>query len=127
MAYSIDRSTKIVRVVYTGTLTNKDILGVLNDSLVVFGKESSPPNRIEDMRDVNAISIGFSELLNLADEVKKLQLPHVVKSAILTGNSVQYGVARIFQTLLDHPRSKIGVFSSEEDANNWLSATDKDD
>jgi hypothetical protein len=125
MSYSIDRSANFVRVTYSGALTNKDILEVLNDSLATLGKVSNQPNRIEDMRNLDAINIGFGELLNLADNVKQLQLPQVVKSAILTCNSLQYGVARIFQTILDNPQSKIGIFSSEEEANSWLSATDE--
>ena len=124
MSYSIDTSDKFIRVTYEGTLDNKDIQGVLRDGLIKDGKELNLINRIEDMRKLKGITIGFDELRGFTESLRTIQLPQTVKTAILTGNPLQYGIARMFQSILEHPQMKIEIFSNEEEANNWLSAID---
>jgi hypothetical protein len=122
MPYSIDTSTKFIKVTYSGTLDNNDIQGVLKDSLIVGGNELNLINRIEDMRELYGIKIGFDELMDFTENLRTIQLPHAVKTAILTGNSLQYGIARMFQTILEHPQMAIKIFSNEEEACKWVSA-----
>jgi hypothetical protein len=90
---------------------------VLKDSLITKGKELSLINRIEDMRKLKGIAIGFDELMGFTKNLRTIQLPQIVKTAILTGNPLQYGIARMFQTILEHPQVK-------EKAYEWLSSTD---
>ncbi|MCX6121517.1 MAG: STAS/SEC14 domain-containing protein [Ignavibacteriales bacterium] len=122
MSYSIDASTKFIRVTYSGTLDNNDIQGVLKDSLIVGRNELNLINRIEDMRELHGIKIGFDELMDFAENLRTIQLPQIVKTAILTGNSLQYGIARMFQSILEHQQMEIKIFSNEEEAYNWLLA-----
>jgi hypothetical protein len=124
MSYSIDTTTKFIRVIYEGTLDNNDIQGVLRDGLLTDGKELKLINRIEDMRKLKGTKIGFDELMGLTENLRTIQLPHIVKSAILTSNTLQYGMARMFQTILEHPQMKVKIFSNEEEAYTWLSMTD---
>jgi hypothetical protein len=122
MSYSIQINPDYTRVIYTGTLNNKDIQGVLKDSLTQDGNKLKLINRIEDMRELHGIKIGFDELMDFTENLRTIQLPHGVKTAILTGNSLQYGIARMFQTILEHPQMEIKVFSHEEEACKWVSA-----
>jgi hypothetical protein len=124
MSYSIETNTKFVRVTYSETLNVNDIHGVLRDALIIDGKELKLINRIEDMRKLDGINIGFNELRGFTDNLRTIQLTRIVKSAILTGNSLQYGIARMFQTILEHPQMDIKIFSHEEEAVNWLSRID---
>jgi hypothetical protein len=107
-----------------GTLNNEDIQGVLRDGLEVNVKELKFPNRLEDMRKLRGIKLGFDDLMSFTKNIHTIRLPHIVKTAILTGNPLQYGVARMFQSILEHPQMKIEIFSNEEEAYNWLSAID---
>jgi hypothetical protein len=124
MSYSIDANAAFIRVVYGGTLENNDIHGVLRDSLGTDGKELKLINRIEDMRKLHGIHIGFTELMDFAQNLRTIQLSKPVKTAILTSNPLQYGVARMFQSILEHPQMEIKIFSDEEEASHWLSAKD---
>jgi len=63
-------------------------------------------------------------LSGLTEKLRTIQLPQIVKSAILTSNPLQYGIARMFQSILEHPQIKIEIFSNEEEACKWLSAID---
>jgi hypothetical protein len=121
MSYSIDKSDKFIRVIYSGTLKNQDIQGVLRDSLIMNGGELKLTNRIEDMRRLKGIRIGFDELMALTEKLRTIQLSRVVKTAVLTSNSLQYGTARIFQSIVAHPQMEVEIFVNEEEANNWLS------
>jgi hypothetical protein len=121
MSYSIDKSEKFIRVIYSGTLKNQDIQGVLRDSLIMNGGELKLTNRIEDMSRLKGIRIGFDELMALTEKLRTIQLSRVVKTAVLTSNSLQYGTARIFQSIVAHPQMEVEIFVNEEEANNWLS------
>ena len=124
MSYSIDTSTGFIKVTYMGTLDSKDIQGVLRDGLITEGKELKTTNRLEDMRKLKGIKIGFQDLMGFTENIRTIQLPRTVKTAILTGNLLQYGIARMFQSILVHPQMKIEIFSNEAEANNWLSVRD---
>jgi hypothetical protein len=124
MPFTVEKSTQLIRVTYTGTLDNKDIAGVLQDSLTMDGSELNLINRLEDMRNLRGIKIGFDDLMDFTKNLRVIQLPRVVKSAILTGNPLQYGIARMFQTILEHPQMDIKVFSHEEEALRWISTID---
>jgi hypothetical protein len=120
MSHSIEKSTELTKITYWGTLTNDDIEGVVKNA--VDNLELS--NRIEDMRNLHDVSIGFKELLSFTQILEKMEIPQTVKSAILTGSPLQYGIARMFQTILSHSQMKIQVFTDEEKARSWLSSSD---
>jgi hypothetical protein len=120
MPYSIDTSNEFAKVTYIGTLDNKDIQGVLREGLKTDGKELKVTNRLEDMRKLKGIKIGFEDLMGFTENIRTIQLPQSVKTAILTGNPLQYGIARMFQSILVHPQMKIKIFTDEEEAHKWL-------
>jgi len=122
MSYSIDKTTEFIKVTYWGSLTNDDIQAVtkyaLNNNVIDF------INRIEDMRKLDSVNLGFKELSGFTQNLRTLQLPRIVKTAILTNGPLQYGIARMFQIILDHPKMKIEIFSNEEEAYKWISSVD---
>jgi hypothetical protein len=125
MPYSIDNTNnKFIKITYVGTLSNEDIRGVLKDGLTADGKELEYPNRLEDMRKLRGIQLRFDDLMGFAETIRTIRLPRTVKTAILTGNPLQYGIARMFQSILEHVQMNIKVFSNEEEASHWLSAID---
>jgi hypothetical protein len=125
MSYSIDDlNNKFIKITYVGTLNNEDIQGVLKEGLKADGKELKFPNRLEDMRKLRGIQLRFDDLMDFVENIRTIKLPHIVKTAILTGNPLQYGIARMFQSILVHSQMKIQVFSHEEEASHWLSDTD---
>jgi len=115
---------KFIRVIYEGTLENNDIHGALKDALITGGNKLNLFHRLEDLRNLKETNIGFTELRGFTDKLRNIQLPQKVKSAILTSNPLQYGIARMFQSILDHPQVEVAIFSNEDEAHNWLSAVD---
>jgi hypothetical protein len=43
------------------------------------------------------------------------------KTALLVDDSTQYGLSRMFQTLVDGYPTQIGIFLNEDDARRWIS------
>ena len=64
--------------------------------------------------------LSFAELHAFAAKRRKAPLKNAVKSAIVAGDAVQYGFARMYQTLNEHPYLRIEIFQSEEPARAWL-------
>lgn len=123
MSYSVERGADVTKVTYWGTLTTDDIQGVLRDATKIEdGEATDLMNRIEDLRNVDSIDIGFEEVSSLSQTLGNLHLPHIVKAALLTRGPLQYGMARMLQAILDHPTIRIAVFTNEEEARQWLSA-----
>ncbi|RPI06446.1 MAG: STAS/SEC14 domain-containing protein [Ignavibacteriae bacterium] len=122
MPYTIDKNGGVIKVHYTGSLTDEDIRGVVSSSLDCG--EIDTTDRIEDMRNLNSIHLGYKELAKITANLQNLQLPRIVKTAILTDNPLQFVFARMFQTILDHPQMKIEIFSDEAQACSWLSSGD---
>ena len=124
MFYSIDASNRFIRVICEGTVNKTDIQVVFRRLLIIDGKELIFTNHIVDMRKLDLSKIGYNELTDVAENLRNIQLRRKIKLAIITINSLQYGIARMFQTILEHPQIEVGIFSNDEEAYNWLSIMD---
>jgi hypothetical protein len=118
MPYSIEKIPGLIKVTYWGTLNKEDVLGVIDHSF--NGKVTDNSDRIEDMRNLHSVQTGYADLIEVTKQLHGLQLPRTVKTALLTSNALQYGVARMFQSILDHPQMKLEIFTNEKEAMNWL-------
>ena len=124
MGYAIDTTKSIWRITFLETLTNDDLRKLLDDADAIEKPAPVVANRIVDFRQLETINIGFHELSDFAAGRRRLGFPNNLKSAILTNNPVQYGFARMFQTILEHPQITVRIFNNETDAIEWLSQSD---
>ncbi len=128
MSYSIERGARFIRVRYWGTLTTSDVQRIVRDATSAENRPSSAfMNRIEDLRNIDSITIGFKEVSSLSQRLSNLHLPRIVKTALLTRGPLQYGMARMFQAILDHPTIRVSVFTSEDEALKWLALPESED
>jgi len=121
MPFTIDASQPILRITFSGKLTNQDLLDLGREASRIESGYPVIPHRLTDMRSVERVEINFQGVLALATERLKLRFPNMFKSAILAGDVVHYGFARMFETLNDHPQIVIAIFSDEPEALRWLS------
>jgi hypothetical protein len=125
MSYSIDTSNRFIRVMCEGTLNKTDVQVVSRRPLIIDGNELTFTNHIiVDIRKHDLIKIGYDELMTMAEYLRNIQLPRKIKSAIITINSLQYGIVRMLQTILEGAQIEVKIFSNDEEASNWLSAMD---
>jgi hypothetical protein len=121
MPFTIDTNQPILRVTFTGTLSNQDLLEAGKETARLESAYSVIPHRICDLRPVTRVEINFQGVLALATERLKLTFPNSFKSAIIASDVVHYGFARMFETLNDHPQITIAIFPDEPEAMRWLS------
>jgi hypothetical protein len=125
MSYSIDTSNRFIRVICEETLNRTDVQVVSRRPLIIDGNELSFTNHIiVDIRKLDLSKIGYDELMTMAEYLRNIQLPRKIKSAIITINSLQYGIVRMFQTILEDEQIEVKIFSNDEEAYNWLAAMD---
>jgi len=121
MGYIIDVSQSIWRIVFSETLTSADLRQLAKEAAEIETNTPVVASRLVDLRELCTITVGFSEVGDLAAARRSLTLPNSIRSALLVSNPVQLGYARMFQTLLEHPQIEVRVFSDEKDALVWLS------
>jgi len=121
MPFAIDSSQAVIRFTLSGTLTNQDLQELGSEAERLDRSFAVVPHRLTDCRPITRLEINFGGVLALARERLKLEFPNTFKSAIVAGDVVQYGFARMFETLNDHPQIVIAVFSDEAEAMRWLS------
>lgn len=106
----------------TGILTEADLtsgarrLAEAEDALVPV------PNRLLDLTQVESIAFGFPEVLALATHRRNRTFANDIKSGIVVASEVQRGFARMYQTLVDHPRIHLEIFDDRTAAEAWLRA-----
>jgi hypothetical protein len=67
-----------------------------------------------------AVNLNFSVLAELSKVRELAKLKNPIKSAIWAANPVQYGFARMYQTLSQNPNLEVQVFNDLESADAWL-------
>ena len=108
-----------------GLLTKADLVALGDAVLALEAKVAITPSRITDMTAVDAMEVGFSDMLALAERRRASTVSGPIKSAIVVANPVQYGTARIFQTLNDHPQVTLEIFHDRASAIDWIRASGK--
>lgn len=117
------------RLYFEGELLCADISGVVEErSLQAFitairemeGTVAATPPRLTDLSAVTKMDIRFKEISHLAELRKAVTFPNAFKSALVAAQPVQYGFARMFQTMNDHPQITIRVFTDRAEAVRWL-------
>ena len=96
----------------------EDVQGVIGDA--IKGDAVEYKNRIEDARNVTSVELGYKEFQEFAKTIRAAKRPHAVKMAILTKSSLQFGIARMFQMLVDDSSLKVEIFTDEIVVRKWL-------
>ena len=122
MAVDIEIRDDVLCVTLSGTVTRADLMRVGFAMAKVEDDYVIAPPRISDFSVVETIEVGFDEMLALAEHRRQSNLRNPVRSAIVVANAVQRGMARMFQTLHDHPLVTLEIFDDYSAAMAWLLA-----
>ena len=85
--------------------------------------EASHPvslDRITDLTAVERFEVGFREIFYFAIRRSAQRFSRVVKSAIVVQEPVQFGIARVYETLNENPQIQIRILRSVTEANEWF-------
>jgi hypothetical protein len=72
------------------------------------------------MTDLARFDVGFNSVDALASRRRESRVVGPTRTAILVMNELQFGVARMYQTLNDHPQITTRIFRDRDEAMRWL-------
>ena len=103
MPFDMTMAEGYLRIRLHGRLTN-EVLSALGDAILALEADLpvTPPR------------------LAVAEQRRASTVANPIQSAIVVANPVQYGVARMFQTLNDHPQITVEIFHDRASAIAWL-------
>ena len=83
--------------------------------------ESEPFNRFTDLSNLEAIQIRFGHVFEIAQQRRKaVEHKPPVKSAIYAHSMVGFGVARMYETLMEPSTIDVRAFCNLADVVRWL-------
>jgi len=124
MAYRIFFEGPTLVVVLSGTVEAADLHEIASEIIALEEGGTNTPNRLIDVRAIEDATVGYQDMARLADRSRARPLSAKIRSAILVGQPVQLGYARMFQILNDHPQITVRIFEDELAARVWLATGD---
>jgi len=124
MAYEMRTEGGVLKIVFSGTFTNADMSRAATELVEVEASSDIVPHRSADLRPVDRLEIDFKGVFGVTDARRRRNLRNPIKTAIIASDIVQFGFARMFQTLNDHPQIVIAIFGNDESAHQWLQLAD---
>ena len=120
MAYLVSYDGSLVLVQFSGTLTREDLERVGDEIIAIERGGAHTPHRLTDFRQITDIAVGYAEMSALAERSRARPLGAHIRSALVVGQPVQMGFARMFQILNEHPRVAVRIFEDETSARAWI-------
>jgi len=120
MPYRVYFEGEILRADFTEIVIDREIIEFATVLEKMERSRPVVPHRISDLSKTSGLNIGFRELLALADRRKSVRFVNAFKSAIIAQQPVHVGLARMFQTLNEHPQITIKIFPDLPAALAWI-------
>lgn len=122
MAYQIKEEPAFIRITFSGTLKAPEMQAALKKLEAMEAASVTLPPRLIDLSAVERSEINAEDVQAVAARRKSRRFPNAFRSAIVAPEPAQYGYARMFQSLTDHPDIKLRVFDDLAKATAWLTA-----
>lgn len=120
MAYDIQFLDGLVRTTLYGQLTAHDLMEIAKVAAEIETRMEVSPDRLTNMSRVTGVSLDFAAMEAFAAKRRDAPLKNRVKSAIIAPQALQFGFARMYQTLNENPNIELAVFRDEASAVLWL-------
>jgi len=120
MPITTDYQGEFIVIRMSGSISLPELLEHAQGVAAIEAGQSVTPHRIAILPSGLVCDLSFPELHAFAAKRRAARLKNPVKSAIVAADAVQYGFARMYQTLNEHPHLQVEIFQSEAVALAWL-------
>jgi len=120
MPFEIRNEGDCLFIVLSGVLTAPDLHRLVTEAQALEEAMSAVPNRITDMTSVVKFEFDSGAIAEIAERRRARTFPNSFKSGLIAGRPVALGLARMFQTLNDHPQIEIKIFGTVQEAKDWF-------
>lgn len=126
MGFEVRMDGPLLRMRFFDALTRADLCGLAEEMLACEARQPVTPSRLTSLADVTHVEVGFSEMLDFVERRRAVGPRQPIRSALVVAEAeaVQFGIARMFQTLNDHPLVSVRIFRDEASALAWLGEED---
>ncbi len=122
MAYRIKEEPAFIRITFSGKITTRDLQAAVQELEALEASRVTLPHRLTDLSGMKQSEVKAEDVQAVAKKRKSRRFPNAFRSAIVAPQPAQYGYARMFQSLTDHPDIQIQVFDTVTEAMAWLAA-----
>jgi hypothetical protein len=122
MAFDLKIQKSIVRITFKGFVDSRDLESL--DELIskIEAEREVTPDRLSDLSFIKGVKLTCTALEEFTDKRRQAILKNRVKSAIVVPRLLQYGIARMYQTLNDNPKIHSRIFTDKSRALKWLTS-----
>jgi hypothetical protein len=120
MPYQIQANRNLVRVTYTGHVTDAEVLQCATELGELRTGYDQPPNQLMDFSGIEMQDTRYELLLPIGAKLRKQTFARAFRYAMVARTPLSYGIARMFQTLISHPQIDVRIFSTVGEAEHWL-------
>jgi hypothetical protein len=119
MSVVVERAVGFILVRFDGNLSIAE-LAQAADLLDAVDRASPGIYRLIDLTAVSGVNLDFGAIARFAEDRRRWSLARRVKAAILVGSDVMFGLARMYEQMLDNPEISVDVFRNRTAAMAWL-------
>ena len=103
-----------------GLFTARELDRMATEAEIAEASHFVSLDRITDLTAVEYFEIGFREIYLFAIRRSAQRFSRVVKSAIVVQEPVQFGIARIYESLNENPQIHLRIVQSVPEAIEWF-------
>jgi hypothetical protein len=122
MAFDVEMAGSYMRIRLYDTLTDADLRGLAEAVIVIEAPLTTTPSRVADLSGLTRLEVGYNGVDALAQRRRDIRVKGTSRTALVVANDMQFGVARMYQTLNDHPKITTEIFRDLESALAWVAA-----
>ena len=120
MAFEVAMDGDYMRIRLYDTLTDADLRGLADAVIAIEAQHAVTPSRIADFTELTRFEVGFNGVDALAQRRREIRVKGATRTALLVENEMQFGIARMYQTLNDHPQITTEIFRDRDAAMAWV-------
>lgn len=120
MPYRLTQEPTFLRIALQGRVSLADLQGALGELEALEASLTTLQDRLVDLTGVETSEIVGGDIFGIAERRKAQSYPNPFRTAIVAPRPAQFGFARMFQTLNNHPFITIRVVTDEAEALAWL-------
>ena len=122
MPFSCEFKQTLLQMAFWGPVSGEEVDAALLQVERIEAEAVRSPDRLVDISGVEDVRVDYGFVERIAARRRNAVHKNPVRAAIVAPRPLQYGFARMFQTLNENERMDIQIFEQVADAQRWLAA-----
>ncbi|MBK9991261.1 MAG: hypothetical protein IPP19_11140 [Verrucomicrobia bacterium] len=123
MSFVIELTGDVICITAHGKINLEDVMGLGPSLKRIEDELPKAPNRVMDLSNSTGADLDFPTVSSFARMRNQTVLKNTVRVAIIAPSDFQFGMARMFQSMIANPHFDFCTFRKSDEAWNWATAT----